>query len=166
MNLHHTETSPDETRARIGEILNHALADEFALSSAARDYHWNVTGPHFRSLNEIFDEQYHQIDGWIEKLGARARVIGVAAHTGWAELIKAPRFTPAQGVGLNTRRMLSELIELHEGMAKQLRRDVETCASMTGDAVTGELLGQLTEYHETAAWMLGELLEDRELAQA
>ncbi|HYP17683.1 MAG TPA: ferritin-like domain-containing protein, partial [Opitutus sp.] len=96
------ELSP-EAREQVGSILNHALADEFALSAATRDYHWNVTGPHFRSLHELFDEQYHQIDALIEKLGERARVIGVVAQTGWTELINAPRFTPSRGADLSAR---------------------------------------------------------------
>lgn len=155
-----------EARERVGDILNHALADEFALSAATRDYHWNVTGPHFRSLNELFDEQYHQIDGWIEKIGERARVLGIVAQSGWTELIRAPRFTPTRGADLNARRMMAVLIELHNRMVGRLRGDAEACAVECSDPVTADLLGELVEYHETTSWVLSELLDDRELAQA
>ncbi len=155
-----------EARECVGSILNHALADEFALSAATRDYHWNVTGPHFRNLHELFDEQYHQIDDWIEKLGERARVLGVVTHTGWTDLIQAPRFTPTRGVDLSARSMLSVLRQLHDRMADRLRRDAEACAVDCGDPVTATLLRELVEYHETTSWVLGELLHDRERAQA
>lgn len=161
----HNDVS-ETARERLGEILNHALADEFALSAAARDYHWNVTGPHYRSLQEFFDEQYRQIDAWIEKIGERARALGVVARAGWAELIKAPRFTPARGADLTAPCMMTTLATLHEHMAERLREDCAACADEGGDAVTAELLRELIEFHETAAWMLGELLEDRELARA
>lgn len=147
-------------------MLNHALADEFALSAAARDYHWNVTGPCSRSLTEIFDQQYHQLDQWIEKIADRARTVGVAAQTGWSELIKAPRFTPVRGADLDARRMLSSLAALHERMVERLRGDAEKCANTCGDPITAELLQELTEYHETTGWMLGELEGDCELAAA
>lgn len=164
LNLHN-ELSVD-AREHVGAILNQALADEFALSAATRDYHWNVTGPHFRSLHELFDEQYHQLDAWIEKLGERARIIGVAAQTGWTDLISAPRFTPTRGADLSARSMMSVLADLHDRMTDRLRRDAEACSVDCGDAVTAELLKELVEYHETTSWVLGELLQDRDRAQA
>ena len=153
-------------RDHVGQILNHALADEFALSAATRDYHWNVTGPHARSLHEVFDEQYHQLDQWIERIGERARTLGVTPRAGWRELIKARRFKPAPGAGLSADQMIAGLIALHECLAERLRGDVEECAARLGETSAARLLGELVEYHETTAWMLGELLEDRALAQA
>jgi starvation-inducible DNA-binding protein len=154
-----------EVRERVGSILNHALADEFALSSAARDYHWNVTGPQSRSLNELFNQQYHQIDQWIEKIADRARTIGITAQSGWSELIKAPRFTPPAGAELDAHHMIVALAGLHESMAERLRQDADVCRAIDGDAPTAELLTELLEYHDTMAWMLRELLEDRALAR-
>jgi starvation-inducible DNA-binding protein len=156
-----------EAREQVGSILNHALADEFALSAAARDFHWNVTGPNSRSLNELFGQQYSQVDQWIEKIANRARSVGITARSGWAELIKAPRFTPSRGADLTAQSMLKSLAELHEFMAETLRRDSEACAPGLGDPLTAEMLAELADYHETSAWMLGELLgEDRQLAEA
>ena len=155
-----------EARPEIGGILNHVLADEFALSAATRDYHWNVTGPHFRNLRELFDEQYHQLDRWTERVVERARLLGVAAHTGWRDLVKLRRFRPAPGAGLSAGRMMTALIELHEYIGRELQREIERCVAQFGDAGTAELLGELAEYHETTAWLLGELLDDRERAQA
>ena len=161
----HNDITP-EARERVGAMINQTLADEFALSAATRDYHWNVTGPYFRNLHELFDEQYHQIDSWIEKLGERARVLGIVAQTGWTDLINAPRFTPARGADLNARAMMSNLSELHTRMAGELRRDRRICSEQCADGVTAELLDELIEYHETTAWILGELLQDRDRAQA
>lgn len=157
---------PADVREQVGSVLNHALADEFALSAAARDYHWNVTGPRSRSLTELFDQQYHQIDRWIEKIAERARTIGITAQTGWSELIQAPRFTPRRGADLDARTMMSSLAALHDAMVERLQQDADACVAEYGDPITAELLRELVEYHETTSWMLGELLEDRELAEA
>lgn len=151
-----------EGRELVGTMLNHALADEFALSAVTRDFHWNVTGPHFHSLHELFDEQYRQLDQWIEKIGERARTVGASVRTGWSELIKTSQLTPTSGVGLTANAMMTSLIALHDRMANRLGVDAARC----GDPATGELLTALVEYHETTAWLLGELLEDRQRALA
>jgi starvation-inducible DNA-binding protein len=162
-----TQTGLDEeARHRISVILNQVLADEFALSTATRDYHWTVTGPHFRSLCELFDEQYRQLDQWLERIMDRARSMGVTVHTGWRDLTESSHFTPMDGAALNPRGMISALIALHVRMLEQLREDMNSCNAQVGHRVLAELLKELLEYHETTAWLLTELLEDRELAQA
>jgi starvation-inducible DNA-binding protein len=160
---HHTPLT--EAHERLGQILNHALADEFALSAVTRDYRWNVTGPHFRSLHETFDEQYHQIDDWVDRIGERARTLGITPRAGWRELVRARRFRPASGAGLSAGEMIAGLAALHGCVAERLQADVDECNAL-GDATTARLLGELIEYHETTAWVLGELQEERELAQA
>jgi starvation-inducible DNA-binding protein len=166
MTLHSATALSEEARARVGDILNHALADEFALSMAARDYHWHVTGPRSRNLYELFNEQYHELDRWIGRLGERARVLGIVAQTGWSDLIRAPRISPARGRDLSAACMMAELISLHDQTAERLRADAAACAERHGDAASAELLHGLIEYHESIAWMLGELLEDQALARA
>src|SRR5512138_3924107 len=96
----------DDARIRVGELLNHALAEESALSIAARDYHWHVSGPQFRSLHEVFDQQYRELDDWVERLGERARLLGVATRTSWNELLAATQLRPARGADLNAACML------------------------------------------------------------
>jgi starvation-inducible DNA-binding protein len=162
MNANANQLTPD-AREQTAEILHRALADEFALSAATRDYHWNVSGPQFRSLSELFGDQYRQLDQWIEKLGDRARLFGATAHTSWTDLISSARFMPARGVDLNVAGMMSGLMGLHDRMVGRLRADARICSSVCQDLATSELLKALAEFHETTAWMLGELLEDREL---
>ncbi|HVU25482.1 MAG TPA: DNA starvation/stationary phase protection protein [Opitutus sp.] len=150
----------------MGRILNHLLADEFALSATTRDYHWNVSGPQSRSLQELFDEQHRQLDRWSERIGERVRALGLAAKTGWRELVQARRFRPAPGAGLSADEMMAALVALHEYLAAHLQRDTDECAGSFGDPVTAGLLAELAEYHETTAWMLGELRNDRERVEA
>ena len=165
MNPDTHNTPLTEARERLGQMLNHALADEFALSAVTRDYHWNVTGPQFRSLHEVFDEQYHQIDDWVDRIGERARGLGITPRAGWRELVRARRFRPASGAGLPAAEMIAGLSALHASVAERLRADTNECAQL-GDTATARLFGELVEYHETTAWVLGEMQEERELAQA
>ncbi len=152
----------DEARLEVGQILNLLLADEFVLYATTRDYHWNVTGPEFRSLHLQFEEQYEQIAQWIDDVAERARAIGTGARGNWAELTKAARCSADTGIGLPADRMLSELLALHEEMIVQLRTDSESCGNRYKDAGTADFLTGLMEKHEKAAWMLRAQLETEE----
>jgi starvation-inducible DNA-binding protein len=140
-------------------LVNHALADEFHLAAATKDYHWNVTGPNFHGLHIILDKQYHEIDERIDAVAERARAIGVRAAGSWPELTGAARLKALSGAGLSGKRMIAELLALHERMIVQLREDVGLCAEAYGDAGTADFLTGLMEFHETTAWMLRALSE-------
>jgi starvation-inducible DNA-binding protein len=152
----------DETRLEVGQILNLILADEFVLYATTRDYHWNVTGPEFRSLHGEFEEQYELVAHWIDDVAERARAIGVGARGNWADLTKAARSSADPGIGLPAEHMLSELLALHEDLIVQLRTDAEACAGRYKDAGTADFLTGLMEQHEKAAWMLRAQLENEE----
>ena len=152
----------DEARLEVGQILNLLLADEYVIYATTRDYHWNVTGPEFRSLHVQFEEQYEQIAGWIDDVAERARAIGTSARGNWADLMKATRTSADAGAGLPAEHMLAELLALHEDLILQLRADSETCSTRFKDAGTADFLTGLMEKHEKAAWMLRAQLETEE----
>ncbi|MEO6003213.1 MAG: ferritin-like domain-containing protein [Opitutus sp.] len=156
----------EEIRRPVTLLLDHVLADEFALSTATRDYHWTVTGPHFRSLYELFDEQYRELDQWMGKIVDRARSSGLTIRTGWQALTESPDFVPVGGATLTPRSMISALIALHEDMAERLCPRPDSVPALGLLPALSGLLEELREYHETTAWLLSELLQDRELAQA
>jgi starvation-inducible DNA-binding protein len=149
----------DKSRAKVGQLLNRALADEFHLAAATKDYHWNVTGPNFHGLHILLDEQYHELDVQIDAVAERARAIGVRADGSWEELTGAARLKAVSGAGLSGKRMVGELLSLHEQMIVHLREDVDVCAEHYDDAGTADFLTGLMEFHETKAWMLRALSE-------
>jgi starvation-inducible DNA-binding protein len=149
----------DETRLEVGQILNLLLADESVIYATTRDYHWNVTGPEFRSLHLHFETQYEQLAKWIDDVAERARSIGVGARGNWADMVKAARCSADPGIDLSGDHMLSELLALHEDLIVQLRTDSATCTERFGDSGTADFLTSLMERHEKAAWMLRAQLE-------
>ncbi len=149
----------DETRLEVGQILNLLLADEYVLYATTRDYHWNVTGPEFRSLHLQFEAQYEEVAVWIDDVAERARAIGVGAEGNWNDLTKSARSSADPGIDLAPDSMLLELLELHEGLVVQLRSDSSLCLERYGDAGTADFLTGLMEKHEKAAWMLRSQLE-------
>ena len=152
----------DETRLEVGQILNLLLADESVLYATTRDYHWNVTGPEFRSLHLEFEAQYEQLAKWIDDVAERARSIGVGAQGNWAELAKAARCSADPGIGTSGDHMVSELLALHEDLIVQLRADNGACTERYGDTGTADFLTGLMERHEKTAWMLRSMLETEE----
>ena len=152
----------DEARLEVGQILNLILADEFVLYATTRDYHWNVTGPEFRSLHLQFEEQYEQVAQWIDDVAERARAIGAGARGNWVDLTKAARCSADRGIGLPADRMLLELLALHEELIVQLRSDADACLGRFKDAGTADFLTGLMERHEKAAWMIRSQLETEE----
>jgi starvation-inducible DNA-binding protein len=152
----------DEARLEVGQMLNLLLADEYVLYATTRDYHWNVTGPEFRSLHKQFEEQYEELATWIDDVAERARAIGVGARGNWADLTKAARSSADPGIGLPAEHMLAELLALHEEMIVQLRTDSEACTERFKDAGTADFLTGLMERHEKTAWMLRSQLETEE----
>ena len=152
----------DEARLEVGQMLNLILADESVLYATTRDYHWNVTGPEFRSLHQQFEEQYTQIAGWIDDVAERARAIGVGARGNWADLTKAARSSADPGIGLPAEHMLGELLALHEEMIVQLRTDAVAASERFKDAGTADFLTGLMKQHEKTAWMLRAQLEDED----
>jgi starvation-inducible DNA-binding protein len=152
----------DEARLEVGQMLNLLLADEYMLYTTTQDYHWNVTGPAFHSLHLQFEAQSGQISQWIDDVAERARAIGMGARGNWADLAKAARSSADPGIGLSDRRMLAELLTLHEELIVQLRTDSVTCTTRFNDAGTTDFLTGLMQQHEKTAWMLRAQLETEE----
>lgn len=152
----------DEARLEIGRMLNLLLADEYVLYATTRDYHWNVTGPEFRSLHLQFEEQYERIAQWIDDVAERARAIGVGARGNWTELAKAARIFAEPGIGLSAADMLAKLLALHEELIVQLRTDSEASIRRLEDRGTADFLLGLMKQHEKAAWKLRAQLEIEE----
>jgi starvation-inducible DNA-binding protein len=148
----------DEARLEVGQILNLLLADESVLYATTLDYHWNVTGPRFLSLHQLFETQYGQTAARVDAIAERARAIGVGARGNWADLTKAALASADPGMGLSAEGMLSELLALHEDLATRLRLDIPASAAL-GDIGTADFLTGLLKQHEQSAWFLRAQLE-------
>jgi len=145
----------DKARAKVASILSHVLADELTLSATTRDFYARVTGPNFHSLHKLFDDQYRQLERWLGRIAARARAIGVGARAAEAK----PTHSNPPLPGTPARKMVGDLVTLHEQIASRLRDDVRACAGRLGDPSTAHELQRLVEFHETTAWMLRMVLD-------
>ena len=94
----------EEVRDRVIGILNTTLADEHALYVKTRNYHWNVTGPQFRSLHEMLEEFYQKLAPLADDVAERARIMGGHAIGTMAEFSQQTRLSEQPGEAPEARR--------------------------------------------------------------
>jgi starvation-inducible DNA-binding protein len=135
-------------------ILNAILADEYVLYTKTRNYHWNVTGPHFSELHSLFERQYEELDDIIDEVAERAKALGGRAIGTLREMLDHARLDERPGTIPHYEEMVEGLALDHEKIIRQLRGDVELCQNEYGDAGTTDFLTGLMERHEKMAWML------------
>jgi starvation-inducible DNA-binding protein len=146
----------DEDRARITDGLAHLLADTATLYFKTHGYHWNVTGPLFTSLHNLFEEQYRELYGSIDVVAERIRALGHRAPGSYRELAKLTSVPEAEGTPGATE-MVEDLALGHEQVARTAR-ELLPVADQAGDQPTVDLLSARVGAHEKAAWMLRSML--------
>lgn len=150
----------NESRHALVRLLNALLADEYVLYTKTRNYHWNVTGPHFSDLHKFFETQYTQLAETIDAIAERARALGGRAAGSLAEFLQLARLREQPAQAMRGREMLANLLTDHEALIRQLRADLEAAQNQYGDAGTADFLTGVMEDHEKMAWMLRAMLEE------
>jgi starvation-inducible DNA-binding protein len=143
----------DKNSARIGELLNTLLADEFVLYTKTRRFHWNVVGSDFGELHKFFEAQYEALDDIVDEVAERARALDVTSAGSLKEFGELTRLKEQAGKNPDAKGMLAALLADHEAVIRSLRQDLETADDL-GDAGTNDFLTGLMEQHEKMTWML------------
>ncbi|WP_062287685.1 Dps family protein [Demequina phytophila] len=152
-----TESSPkigikaDDLKA-INAGLAQVVSDTFTLYVKTHGYHWNVTGPHFRSLHLMFEEQYQELWAAVDVLAERMRALGSGAPGSFAEFLEHASLTDNERT-TDAMTMVENLARDHETLARLVRPLVEV-AEDAGDGATADLFNARLAAHEQAAWML------------
>lgn len=153
----------DEQRAGVCELLNRDLADAYLVLIKTKKFHWDVVGPQFRSLHQLWEEQYQALTTNIDALAERVRTLG-NYPVGTAEdfLKYASIKEQSNNIPLATE-MVSQLVDDHEQIIRNLRDHVDQCSEKFSDEGTADFLTGLMEQHEEMAWMLRSFIEGESL---
>jgi starvation-inducible DNA-binding protein len=117
----------DEQRAGVIELLNHDLADAYLLLIKTKKYHWDVVGPQFRSLHQLWEEHYQALTLNIDAMAERVRTLG-GYPIGTAEgFLKYGSIKEHIGDLPLATEMVSRLVDDHELIIRNLRQHVEQC---------------------------------------
>lgn len=149
----------DEDRAVIAQGLSRLLADTYTLYLTTHNFHWNVTGPMFNTLHQMFMEQYTELWNAVDPIAERIRALGHWAPGGYAQLSSLSSVADAPAAPPKAMEMIRILHRGHEAVARTAR-EVFPLADEAGDQPTADLLTQRLDVHEKTAWMLRSLLED------
>jgi starvation-inducible DNA-binding protein len=140
-------------RTGAAKILNGILADEYVLYTKTRNFHWNVTGPHFSELHKFFESQYEELDEAIDDIAERVRALDQTPLSTLKGFLENTRLKESS-TDLSAAKMIEALLSDHEAIVRQLRADLETIKEEHGDTGNQDFLTGLMEQHEKMAWML------------
>lgn len=146
----------NSTTALVSE-LNALLADHFALYIKTKNFHWHVTGPRFRDLHLLFDEQALEIQSQIDIIGERVRKIGGKTITSPGMIAELTQIKDEDNANLPAEEMIAQLQHDNEKLVKRLR-DMKELAEQAGDNATDGLIDDWTDMAEKRVWFLKSLL--------
>jgi starvation-inducible DNA-binding protein len=148
---------PAAERAAIVQGLSKLLADSYVLYLKTHSFHWNVEGPMFQTLHQMFMEQYTETWNAIDLIAERIRSLGEYAPGTYREYARLTRIKETEGVP-RAEEMVQLLIEGQETIVRTAR-EVLPVADEAHDEPTLDLLTQRMQIHEKNAWMLRSLLK-------
>jgi starvation-inducible DNA-binding protein len=146
-------------RAAIAQGLSRLLADTYTLYLTTHNFHWNVTGPMFNTLHQMFMQQYTELWNAADPIAERIRALGHWAPGSYAHFDSLGSVADAPAIPPKAIEMIRILQRGHETVARTAR-EIFPLADAANDQPTADLLTQRLDVHEKAAWMLRSLLEE------
>ena len=146
--------SPDATRD-ISGALNLLLADLFALYVKTKNFHWHMSGSHFRDYHLLLEEQAEQIFAAIDPVAERARKIGGTAVRSIGQIARLQRVLDNDAEYVTPQDVLAELRDDNLQFAARLRETHSLCDE-SGDVASASLLEVWIDEAERRTWFLAE----------
>jgi starvation-inducible DNA-binding protein len=146
-----------QDRNRIAQGLSRMLADTYLLYLKTHNFHWNVEGPMFQTLHQMFMEEYTEAWNAVDLIAERIRALGHYAPGTYKEYVKLGSIKETDGVP-KAEQMVKLLIQAQEAVVRTAR-SVLPIAEDANDQPTLDLLTQRMQIHEKNAWMLRSLLK-------
>ena len=139
----------------IAAALNVVLADTFALYLKTKNFHWHMSGPHFRDYHLLLDEQSDQIFAMTDVLAERVRKVGGITLHSIGEISRTQRILDNDAPFVDPQDMLAELRDDNSELAKRMRTAHEICDEH-GDVASTSQLEVYIDETERRTWFLAE----------
>jgi len=139
----------------IAEALNGLVADSFALYAKTKNFHWHVSGPHFRDYHLLFDEQATEIFASIDDLAERVRKLGARTVHSIGEIAKLQSIKDNDKDYVAPEDMLAELMADTKQVIRRMRAAHEI-ADKHDDVATASILENFIDAAEKRNWFLFE----------
>jgi len=145
----------EEAVAAVSEALNGLLADSFALYLKTKNFHWHVSGPHFRDYHLLFDEQAEAIFKTTDELAERVRKIGGTTMRSIAHIGRLQQIKDNEEEFVTPFQMLRELMDDNKTMMTSMR-EAHHIADDHNDVATASMLEVFIDETEKRNWFLFE----------
>lgn len=136
------------------ELLSILLSNEMVLYIKTRKSHWNISGSSFMELHKLFQSQYTALEETVDSIAERISKLGGKTIGTMKEFCKISTLKECPDNYPKQKEMIKELLDDHETIIKQIRKDIEICIDKNKDAGTTDFLTGIMEEHETTAWVL------------
>jgi starvation-inducible DNA-binding protein len=146
-----------EAVAEISGALRPLLADAFALYVKTKNFHWHISGPHFRDYHLLLDEQAGQIFAMTDDIAERARKIGGTTLHSISDISQHQRLKDNNQESVAARDMLVELRADNQQLTESLRSTHQIC-DKHNDVATASLIETWIDETERRTWFLSETL--------
>ncbi|MDN5000982.1 Dps family protein [Bradyrhizobium sp. GCM10027634] len=140
---------------KVSEALNVLLADAFALYLKTKNFHWHISGRHFRDYHLLLDEQSEQVFATTDQLAERVRKIGGTTLKSIGQVAKLQTIKDNNEDYVPPREMLRELMQDNKHVAAAMRKAHEVCDD-AGDVASASILEVFIDETERRTWFLFE----------
>ena len=154
-------TPTDLRRAATRDIaaaMNGILADVFALYLKTKNFHWHMSGPHFRDYHLLLDEQSDQLFAMTDPIAERIRKIGGLTLRSIGHISRIQRVLDNDAEYVEPMDMIAELAEDNKTLAARLREAHNVCEEHR-DVATTSLIEVWIDETERRSWFLGEIVD-------
>jgi len=149
-----TDLGNNATRT-VADALNGILADSYALYIKTKNFHWHVSGPHFRDYHLLLDDQAAQILASTDAIAERVRKTGNTTLRSIGDIARRQRVKDNDAEYVAPSAMLSELREDNLRLVESLR-EAKDIVDEAKDNATSGILDEWTDQAEERAWFLFE----------
>ncbi len=149
---------PASGRAELGTALIPLAADVVALYFKTKNYHWHVSGSHYKEYHELLDEQATQLLAYIDVLAERARKLGQPTLRSVGQIAAVTRLDNDDREYVAPHDMLRQLIEDNTNLNARMR-EVHALCDDVGDVATASLLENFIDETERRIWFLFETVQ-------
>lgn len=149
-----TDLKSNATKS-VAEALNGVLADSYALYFKTKNFHWHVSGPHFRDYHLMFDEQATQILATTDLIAERVRKTGNTTLRSIGDISRHQTVADNDSDFVSPQDMLAELRQDNLNLVESLRA-AKAAATEAGDNATEGIVDDWTDEAEQRAWFLFE----------
>jgi starvation-inducible DNA-binding protein len=156
------EVTTDLSREGVAEIsaaLRPLLADVFALYVKTKNFHWHMSGQHFRDYHLLLDEHAEQVFAMTDEIAERARKIGGSTLRSISDVSRHQRLKDNNEEIVTPKNMLTELHADNQQLTRFLRSTHEVCDKYK-DVATASLIENWINETERRTWFLSEIVRD------